>query len=352
MGLQGQTQCQRLYQALQGSLVAQGFSQHPGIDFNKTFAPTAKWAALRTIFALAALKDWELESINISNAYLNGELHNIEVYICQPKGFDNCNSTWVVRLLKGLYGLKQGGCKWFKRLEEVLSQLGFARICADGSIFIWANDNMCVICPVFVDNITFASKSKAKITELKAAIAQHFKLRDLGPTTFQLGIKITCKCLQRTLHLLQRHYTQDLLERYSFIDSSPVSTPMDPSVSLTAAHVPSTPEDKAFMRTVPYVSAVGTLMYLAIAMRPDIAFAVGVLCCFMACPGPEHWKAVKHLFRYLRGTIDYCLTYAPDTSAPKPFYASPDADHGRNCNNRHSTSAYIVKIGSGAVLWM
>jgi hypothetical protein len=92
--------------------------------------------ALRTIFALAALKDWELESINISNAYLNGELRNVEVYMCQPKGFDNCNGTWVACLLKGLYGLKQGGRKWFKCLEEVLLQLGFSRICANGSIFI------------------------------------------------------------------------------------------------------------------------------------------------------------------------------------------------------------------------
>jgi hypothetical protein len=320
-------------------LVAQGFSQRPGINFNKTFAPTAKWAALRTIFALAALEDWELESIDISNAYLNSELRNVKVYMRQPKGFDNCNGTWVACLLKCLYGLKQGGRKWFKRLEEVLLQLGFACIRADGSIFIWANNNVCVICPVFVNNITFASKSKAKIAELKAAIAEHFKLRNLGPTTFQLGVEITHKRLQRTLHLLQCRYMQDLLKRYGFVNSSPVSTPMDPSVSLTSAHAPLTPEDKAFMRTVPYVSAVGALMYLAIATRPDIVFAVGMLCRFMAHPGPEHWKAVKHLFCYLHGTIDYHFTYAPDASAPKPFYAYSNTDHGGNRNNRCSMSA-------------
>jgi hypothetical protein len=191
-------------------LVAQGFSQRPGIDFDKMFAPTAKWAALHTIFALAALEDWELESIDISNAYLNGELRNVEVYMHQPEGFDNRNGTWVAQLLKGLYSLKQGGCKWFKRLEEVLLQLGFSRICADSSIFIWANNNVRMICPVFVDNITFALKSKAKIAELKAAIAEHFKLRNLGPTTFQLGVEITRERLQCTLHLLQRRYMQVL----------------------------------------------------------------------------------------------------------------------------------------------
>jgi hypothetical protein len=243
-----------------------------------------------------------------------------------------------------LYGLKQGSCKWFKRLEEVLLQLGFSCIRADSLIFIWANNNMRMICPVFVNNITFVSKSKARIAELKVAIAEHFKLRNLGPTMFQLGVEIMRKRLQRTLHLLQCRYAQDLLERYGFVDSSPALTPMDPSVSLTSAHAPLTPEDEAFMCTVPYVSAVGVLMHLAIAMRPDIAFAVGVLCRFMVCPGPEHWKAVKHLFCYLRGTIDYWLTYAPDAFAPKPFYAYSNADHSGNCNNRRSTSAYIVKM--------
>jgi hypothetical protein len=63
-------------------------------------------------------------------------------------------------------------------------------------------------------------------------------------------------------------------------------------------------------------------------------------------------KAFKHLFCYLRSTINYWLTYAPDASAPKPFYTYSDADHGRNCNNGCSTSAYIVKIDSGTILWM
>jgi hypothetical protein len=93
------------------------------------------------------------------------------VYMRQPEGFAEKDNTWVACLLKGLYSLKQGGREWFKRLEQVLSQLGFTRICADGSIFIWAKDGVQVICPVFVDDITFASKSKAKIAELKAAIA-------------------------------------------------------------------------------------------------------------------------------------------------------------------------------------
>jgi hypothetical protein len=115
---------------------------------------------------------------------------------------------------------------------------------------------------------------------------------------------------------------------------------------------PQTPEDNEFMRDKPYVSAVGALMYLAIAMRPDITHAVGVLCRFMSKPGPAHWKAAKHLFRYLRGSIDYRLTYAPNPSSSQLFTTYSNADHGGNPDNGRSTSTYVVKMGTGAVSWM
>jgi hypothetical protein len=333
-------------------LVAKGFGQRPGIDFDETFAPTTKWAALRAILALAALENLELESIDISNAYLNGELRDVDVYMQQPDGFAERDSTWVACLLKGLYGLKQGGREWFRRLKEVLIELGFVRICSDSSVFMWEKDGVKVIVPVFVDNITFASKSKEKIAEIKGLLAQRFKLRDLGPTSFLLGVQIDRERPARTLHLSQRQYTLDLLDCFSFADCSPVSTPLDPSSRLDMSQCPQTPEDDEFMCDKPYVSAVGALMYLAIATRPDIAHAVGVLCRFMSKPGPAHWKAAKHLFCYLRGSVDYRLTYAPDPSSSQLFTTYSDADHGGNPHNGRSTSAYAVKMGTGAVSWM
>jgi hypothetical protein len=110
-------------------------------------------------------------------------------------------------------------------------------------------------------------------------------------------------------------------------------------------------EDIVFMQTVPYINAVGALMYLAIATHPDILYVVGVLCQFMANPGPVHWKAVKHLFRYLAGMLDQCLTYAPDPSLPKLFHTFTDADHTGNSDNGQLTSGYVVKMGTGTVSW-
>ena len=105
------------------------------------------------------------------------------------------------------------------------------------------------------------------------------------------------------------------------------------------------------MAPVPYINIVSALIYLAISTRPDIAYAVGVLYRFSANPGPGHWKAVKHLFRYLKGTMDYKLTYSPDTTSPHLFTAYSDADHGGDKIGGKSTTGYVIKIGTGAISW-
>jgi hypothetical protein len=166
------------------------------------------------------------------------KLHDVDVYMQQPDGFAERDSSWVARLLRGLYSLKQGGREWFRRLEEVLVELGFVRIRSDSSVFIWEKDGVNVIVPVFVDNITLAFKSKEKIAEIKGLLAQRFKLRDLGPTSFLLGVQIDRKRSARTLHLRQRQYTLDLLDRFGFADCSPVSTLLDPGSRLDMSQGP------------------------------------------------------------------------------------------------------------------
>ncbi|KAJ3474116.1 hypothetical protein NLI96_g12644 [Meripilus lineatus] len=157
---------------------------------------------------------------------------------------------------------------------------------------------------------------------------------------------------KHSISLSQKHYVEDILERFHMSDCKPVGTPMEPGLRLSASQCPATDEDKQAMASVPYINAVGALMYLAIATRPDISFAVSVLSRFNSNPGPDHWKAVKHLFRYLKGTMDYKLTYAPLSSASKErFEVYSDADHGGNPDSGKSTSAYVVKMGTAAVSW-
>ncbi len=334
-----------------GRVVAKGYSQRPGLDFDETFAPTTKWAALRAIFAIAAYEDLELESIDISAAYLNGTLpEEHEVYMQQPEGFEEGGAHRACRLRKGLYGLKQGGRLWYVRLDQAFQTMGFKRIESDRSVYVWERQGSKVIVPVFVDDITIACRSKDAIAEVKALLGKEFKLRDLGPTKFLLGVEIIRDRKRRTLQLSQRQYVLDMLERFGMSDCNSVTTPMDPALRLSADMAPATPEEEKFMATVPYSSGVGALQYLATATRPDIAHAVSVLARFSSNPGPQHFKALKHLFRYLKGTSDLKLTYAPSSSS-ELFTVFSDADHGGNPDTGRSTTGFLVKMGTGAINW-
>jgi hypothetical protein len=133
-------------------------------------------------------------------------------------------------------------------------------------------------------------------------------------------------------------------------DCKPVSTPLNPGSRLSTSMSPQNTAEASEMHQVPYISVVGSLMYLAVTTRPDISYAAGVLARFNSNPGPAHWQAAKHVLRYLKGTMDYRITYQPSDS-PEPFITYSDADHGGNPDNGRSTGGYVVKIGSGAVSW-
>src|ERR1700722_13178988 len=147
-------------------VVAQGFAQHSGFDYTETFAPTPKWPALRAILALAALEDLHLESVDISSAFLNRKLEE-EVYMHQPEGFVEKGNNWVWHLLKSIYGLKQAGQCWHKKLNEVFEKIGFSRITCEHSIWIYHQDDVRIVIPVFIDDMTIAAKSKAEIDRVK-----------------------------------------------------------------------------------------------------------------------------------------------------------------------------------------
>jgi hypothetical protein len=204
---------------------------------------------------------------------------------------------------------------------------------------------------VFVDDMTFASKSAAAIDQIILELSQHFKLRDLGPTTQLLGIKIDRDRSKRSITIFQHQYCLDILERFGMSDCKPISTPMQPSSRLSCSQCPQVPEEVEFMKGIPYLAAVGALMYLATSTHPDIAYTIGCLARFNSNPGIVHWHAVKHLLRYLKGTADYSITYAPDPSSSELFSTFSDADHGGCKDTGRSTGGYLVKIGSGAVSW-
>ena len=334
-------------------LVAQGFSQVPGVDYFDTFAPVARLASIRTVLAFAAAEDYETGQIDIKSAYLNGELTDDEViFMRQAPGFAEYGENGkvkVLRLRKTLYGLKQAGRRWYFKLVMIMTKLGFSRCGGDQAVFFrrCEKTGVLIIVLVHVDDCSIVGKTKALIARFKVEIAKFVDITDMGELHWILGIEVRRIREEKRLLLSQKSYIDSILRRYNLDDLKPVSTPMDPAIRLTSAQSPSTTEELAAMRHVPYHEAVGSLMYATLGTRPDICFAVQTVSRFNSKPGLAHWEAVKRIFRYLNGTKDLWLGYGGNKRELVGFV---DAD-GSMGEDRRAISGYAFIINGGAVSW-
>src|SRR5258706_14332880 len=245
-------------------------------------------AAMHTVIVITATKDLELETVDVSTAFLNGDI-DAEIYMKIPDGLEvdgdpkagEDPKRWVVRLLKGLYGIKQGPHIWALKLHSVLTDIGFKCTDCDYSVYVYKRGDVCIMMPIHVDNLLLASNSRSALRSMKAELSSHFKLHDLGPATSILGIKLECDHATQTISLSQPGYIESILEDFGLTDCNPTVTPMEENLKLSMNMSPVTPEDRLIMKSVPYRKLVVTLLYLTIATRPDIAYAVGVLCRFV-----------------------------------------------------------------------
>jgi hypothetical protein len=331
-------------------LVARGFTQIYGVDYYETYAPVAKLATFRLITAIAARNGWPLDSFDFDSAYLNSLLGDELIYLEQPPDHDNPSkprATWVWKLIKTIYGLRQGAKNWYDALTQALTELGFKRSEADHGLFFKEEGGQLVILAIHVDDCLMTGSTTKLVAKVKIDLNEKYKLTDLGPANWLLGIKINRNLAEHTVALSQHAYIESILTRFNFNDLKPSSTPMDPNAQLTVSQSPSKLEDLARMRNVPYREAVGSLMYAAMGTRPDIAFAVSTVSQFSQNPGWEHWEAVKRIFRYLKGTKDLELVYGGDK---RGLVGYTDAD-GASQEHRRAISGYVFMIDGGAVSW-
>ena len=162
-------------------------------------------ASLRLLLAQCAKQGMHLRSVDISHAFLNGDLEE-DIYMKQPEGYEQGGPHVVCKLRKALYGLKQAACQWNIKLHNVLHLMGFVRIESDRSLYVYERNELRIIMPVFIDDITFASHSLDALDAVVIELGLHFKLRDLGSTTFLLGIAITRDWDKGTISLSQHQY--------------------------------------------------------------------------------------------------------------------------------------------------
>jgi hypothetical protein len=330
-------------------LVAQGYSQKPGIDYFDTYAPVAKLASIRTVLAVAAREDWEIQQMDIKSAYLNGEFEDGEViYMRQPPLHPKLGSEHLVaRLLKPIYGLKQAGRRWYQKLTTILKEIGFTRCEIDHAVFYRHDAAGNAVLVIHVDDVTSAATTIAICLEIKEKLKDVLELTDLGDIHWLLGIEIKWDREEQSISLTQRSYIDAIIRRFGLEDAKAVATPMEPNAQYSRTQCPATTLEYAKMKDVPYREAIGSLMYAAIATRPDIAYAVGILSRFSDNPGLVHWEVAKRVLRYLKGTKDWWLVYGGKKGG---LVGYADADGSMN-EDRHAVSGYAFLIEGGAVSW-
>lgn len=226
----------------------------------------------------------------------------------------------VLKLQKSLYGLKQASRQWYLKFSTTLMNLGFKKSQADHTLFIHMTGNVYIALLVYVDDIVIAGNNDAAIEELKKDLAKAFKLRDLGPLKYFLGLEIARS--SKGISVCQRKYSLELLEDTGLLGCRPSSIPMEPSLKLTLhSDEPELPHPEMYRRLV------GKLMYLTIT-RPDITYAVNRLCQFTSAPKASHMKAAHKVVHYLKGTIGLGLFYS--SKSDLCLQAFTDADWNSN----------------------
>ena len=324
-------------------LVAQGFSQKYGVDYDETFSPVVRFESLRTVIALAVQNGLKLHQMDVTTAFLNGELKE-EVYMRQPEGFAaKGQEDLVCKLKRSIYGLKQSPRCWNSVLDSQLKQMGFVQAKGDPCIYVTSEGEMFIIA-VYVDDIVLAGKSDKRMTEVKEQLAEHFQVKDMGELHYFLGVKIVQDKESGEVSIGQPAYTTTVLQKFGMEHAKPVNTPVDSSTKLMKA----TDEDECVDQKL-YTSAVGSLLYLSSATRPDITYAVSNVAKYCAEPTKQHWLAVKRIMRYLKGTLNYGLLYSQDGSATCVGFS--DADWGGDLDDRKSTSGYLFTLSGAAVSW-
>jgi hypothetical protein len=319
-------------------LVAKGFTQVAGVDFDETWSPVGRKSSLKMLISHVQRNNWSWKQMDVDTAFLNSKLDE-EIYMDQPQGFDDGTGK-VCRLSKAIYGLKQASRAWYNTLHIFLTSQKLERSRVDPCIYFGKG----TILFVYVDDLIIAAESPQLVENLAQEFKNHFRMKDLGKPKKILGIDLT-ESPQGVL-FSGSDIIQDLLQRYQMHGSRSVSTPLDPNqVFLPRAEGKSTPEEQSL-----FASVIGSLLYLANSYRPDISYAVSMLSQFTSNPSDDHWKGVKRILRYLNGTKDHGLFFPKWDREPAVLQGFTDADYAA-CFTRKSRTGYAFFVGSSLVSW-
>ena len=320
--------------------VARGFRQVANVDYFDTASPVVRHETLRIFFTLVASLDLELYQVDALTAFLQGDLQE-EVYMKQPEGHVVAGQENKVCLLnKAIYGLKQASYAWYAKLVNGLRSLGYVPVPSDPCLFIRHHDGSFILLAVYVDDIVIAGPSMVEILEFLVELEFVVNIKHVGEVKRYLGYEVERDRPNRLIHLRQRRFSAELVERFGQTDAKPVSTPMVANWK---------PVDGEPVDSHEYRSGTGGLNYLAGLTRPDLSFSTGMLSRYNANPSSSHRQGLIRGVRYVNSTTDAVLTLGGDT--PLNLRGFVDSSYADDPTTARSTLGYAFQFGRGLVAW-
>jgi hypothetical protein len=246
-------------------LVAKGYSQVEGLDFDETYAPIARLESIHILLAYSTYHGFKLYQMDMKSAFLNGPIKE-EVYVEQPPSFEDSEyPNHVYNLSKVLCGLKQAPRAWYECPRDFLITNGFKVGKADPTLFTKTIAKDLFICQIYVDDIIFGSTNKSTCEEFSRIMIQKFKMSMMGELKYFLRFQI--KQLQEGTFTSQTKHIQDILKKFGMKNGKPIKKPMG-----TNGHLDLDTGGKSIDQKV-YRLMVGSLLYLC-ASQPDIMLSV------------------------------------------------------------------------------
>lgn len=316
-------------------LVARGFTQVHGVNYDDTYSPVARYDSLRLLICLAAWYGWTLYQMDVETAYLHSRLKH-EVYMRPPPGY-NLPEGMVLKVLKALYGLKQSGREWFGTLHASLITQS-TPTSFDPCVFVGVG----FILAVYVDDILITGPNSGDIRKF---LAKTFRCKDMGPCRYFLGLQIN-----QTAHgirITQNTYAQRILSRFGMGECNPRQTPCEPNTFPRKQEEGDIPAD-----TTVYQSITGSLNFLVTGTRPDLAFTCAMLATFNSCATERHMVLVRQVLRYLKYTINYGLFYGRSSGKEDVNIAVyADASYNSDPDTARAFAGYILVVNGKPASW-
>lgn len=328
-------------------LVAQGFSQKYGLDYDQIFAPVVRQATFRTLLTIASKEEYVVRHLDFKTAFLNGKIKE-EIYMKQLSGFiKNGKEQQVCLLQKSIYGLKQAAKSWHDELHNILIKVNFTQGNTDPCLYIKRDREVewCFLI-VYVDDMVVAAKTNEIIDKLIETIGSVFEVKDLGDIKLYLDIEIT-KDDDGIYNLCQSKYIQKVLTEFGLEDAKVSNIPMNVGYLKTSQES----NNNLLLSNKNYQKLIGCLLYISVNTRPDISASISILAQKVTHPTQEDWNELKRVLKYLKGTMYLKLRLGNKKSKNELLYGYADANWAENKTDRKSNSGYAFFVNGGMISW-